>query len=266
MPWMMTVVSLWIRIDIGSGLHLGDRLAGGLVHGDGPVAVLDAVLAQDLEAVVLPRAGDAEDGDRVGGLASRLHAALDHSAGDDVDARVGNHVHHDRNLLDARLGQDELGQLARLLDARVAADLAVVGGAAAVLADRVEERERAAAGADHEAQVAVELLHVAGDAAMVGRIDLGAADLERGGRAGLARLLLADAEVGEQPGVLVAGVALEVDVAVEDEDAAVLGLPDRVDLGEGQVVAQEDLDQAGQDGDELAEIVAADARTANRFL
>src|SRR5262249_40121507 len=102
MPWMMTVVSLWIRMDIDSRLHLGDGLAGGFVHGDGPVAVLDPVLAQDLESVVLPRAGDAEDGDRVGGLASRLHAALDHAAGDDVDAGVGDDVHHHRDLLDAR--------------------------------------------------------------------------------------------------------------------------------------------------------------------
>src|SRR5262249_25533239 len=50
-------------------LHLGDRLARRLVHRDGAVAVLDAVLAQDLEAVVLPRAGNAEDGDRIGGTA-----------------------------------------------------------------------------------------------------------------------------------------------------------------------------------------------------
>jgi hypothetical protein len=97
-----------------------------------------------------------------------------------------------------------------------------LAGLAAVLADGVEERERAAAGADHEAEVAVELLHVAGDAAVVGRVDLGALDLEGRRRARLARLLLADAELGEQLGVLVARVALDVDVAVEDEEAAVL--------------------------------------------
>ena len=54
-----------------------------------------------------------------------------------------------------------------LRDRRVAADLAVVGGLAAVGADRVEQRQRAAAGADHEAEVAVELGHVAGHAAVV---------------------------------------------------------------------------------------------------
>src|SRR5207249_8176088 len=102
------------------------------------------------------------------GIAPRLDAALDHAAGHDVDARVGDDVHHDGELPDTGLGEDELGQLARLLDARVAADLAVVRGPPAVLADRVEERERAAAGADHEPEVAVELAHVAGHAAVVG--------------------------------------------------------------------------------------------------
>ena len=91
-----------------------------------------------------------------------------------------------------------------------------------MLADRVEERERAAAGADHEPEVAVELLHVAGDAAVVRRVDLGARDLERRRRARLARLLLADAELVEELRVLVARVALEVDVAVEHEEPPVL--------------------------------------------
>ena len=51
------------------------------------------------------------------------------------------------------LPSSSLRQVPRLRDARVAADLAVVGGLPAVLAHRVEERERAAAGADHEAEV-----------------------------------------------------------------------------------------------------------------
>src|SRR5437867_8139682 len=144
MPWMMTVVSLWMRLDISGPRHLGDRAAGGLVHRHGAVAVLDAVLAEDLEAVVLPRARDAEDGDRLGRVPPRLDAALDDAAGDDVDARIGDDVHHDGDLLDARLAEDELGQLAGLLHARVAADLAVVGRPAAVLADGVEERQRPA--------------------------------------------------------------------------------------------------------------------------
>ena len=51
----------------------------------------------------------------------------------------------------------------------IAADLAVVGRPAAVGADGVEERQRAAAGADHEPEVAVELGHVARHAAVVHR-------------------------------------------------------------------------------------------------
>src|SRR5439155_22245311 len=98
---------------------------------------------------------------------------------------------------DARLGEDELGHLARLLDARVAADLAVVRGPAAVLADGVEECERAAARTDHEPQVAVELAHVAGHAAVVRGVDPGAFQLELGRRAGLARLLLSDPQLRE---------------------------------------------------------------------
>src|SRR5438270_477557 len=79
-----------------------------LEHRHRAVAVLDAILAEDLEAVVLPGAGDAEDRDRVGRVASRLDAALDDAAGHDVDPRVRHDVHHHRDLLDARLGQDEL--------------------------------------------------------------------------------------------------------------------------------------------------------------
>src|SRR3989454_12430439 len=102
MPWMMTLVSLWMRIDNSGGLHLRDRPPGGLEHGDRPVAVLDAVLAENLEALVLPGARDAEDRDRLGGGASGLDAAPDHTPRDDVDPRVRDHVHHHADLHDAR--------------------------------------------------------------------------------------------------------------------------------------------------------------------
>ena len=147
-------------------LDLLDGAARGLVHRDGAVGVLDAVLLEDLEALFLPRAGDAEDRDLLGRVVAQLEAGLDHAAGDDVDPGVGDDRHHHGDLVDARLGEHELGQAARLLDRRVAADLAVVGGLAAVLAHGVEERERAAAGADDEPEVAVELGDVAGDAAV----------------------------------------------------------------------------------------------------
>ena len=145
------------------------------------------------------------------------------------------------------LREHELGERAGLLHAGVAADLAVVGRAAAVLAHGVEERERAAAGADDQAQVAVELGDVAGDAAVVRGIDARARDLERGRRPREARLVGADAELVEQFLVQLARLALEIDVAVEHEEAPVLEPHQRVDLGERQVVAQEDLDQRRHD-------------------
>jgi hypothetical protein len=112
----------------------------------------------------------------------------------------------------------------------------------------------------------VELLHVAGDAAVVGRVDLRALDLERRRRTRLARLVLADAELGDDLRVLVARVAFEVDVAVEHEDAAVLRLADRVDLGERQVVALEDVDEHLHDRRELAEVFAGDAGRGDGLL
>ena len=101
---------------------------------------------------------------------------------------------------------------------------------------------------------------------MIRGVDLGALDLERRRRARLTRLLLADAELLDHLRVLVARVALEVDVPVEDEEAAVLQLPERVDLGERQVVAQEDLDQRGDDRRQAVQIVAGDAHGGDRLL
>ena len=85
-----------------------------------------------------------------------------------------------------------------LRDRRVAADLAVVGGLAAVRADGVEERQRAAAGADDQAEVAVELGDVAGHAAVVLASTSSPASSNGVGLARLAGLLVADAEVLEQ--------------------------------------------------------------------
>ncbi len=56
-------------------LHLRDGAAGGFVHRDAAIAVVDAVLREDLEAFVLPGAGDAEDRDHVGRLLARLRCS-----------------------------------------------------------------------------------------------------------------------------------------------------------------------------------------------
>ena len=117
--------------------------------------------------------------------------------------------------------EHELGQAAGLRDRRVAADLAVVGGLAAVGADRVEQRQRAAAGADHEPEVAVELGHVARHAAVVLLVDGLAGELERRRLARLARLLVADAELRQQRLLARARLVLHVHVRVDRDERAV---------------------------------------------
>ncbi len=119
-------------------------------------------------------------------------------------------------------------------------------------ADGVEQRQRAAAGADHEPEVAVELGHVAGDAAVILGVDRLAGELERRRLARLARLVLADAEVGEQLLVTPAGLVLDVHVRVERHERAVGEAPERVDLGEHHVVLDEQPGEAREDRDELA--------------
>ena len=94
-----------------------------------------------------------------------------------------------------------LGQPAGLGHRRVAADLRVVGRAAALGAHRVGERQRAAAGADHEPEVAVEAGVLALDhAAVVGGVDRRHGGLEGGRLVALAgALVLVDAELGAAP-------------------------------------------------------------------
>src|ERR1700735_3517080 len=50
----------------GYPLDLLDRSAGGLIERDGAVGVIDAVLLEDLEALLLPGARDAEDRNLLG--------------------------------------------------------------------------------------------------------------------------------------------------------------------------------------------------------
>src|SRR5437868_262235 len=107
MPWMMNVVSLVIRIDIDDlalhRLHLRHGAARGLVHRHAAVAVLDAVVLEDLEPLGLPRAGNAEDSDLLRRVETGFDDALDDAARHDVDAGVGDDVHHHGDLLHAGL-------------------------------------------------------------------------------------------------------------------------------------------------------------------
>ena len=67
------------------------------------VGVLDAVALEDLEALLLPGARDAEDRDLLRRIQAELQAGLDHAARDDVHARVRDDRHHHRDLVDAGL-------------------------------------------------------------------------------------------------------------------------------------------------------------------
>src|SRR4051794_37522430 len=98
MPWTMKVVSLERRMLIArlqatyasygrktrqsrrGPLDLRNRSTGGLPHRDRAVAVLDPVALEDLEALLLPGAGDAEDRDRLAGVLAQLETGLDHAA------------------------------------------------------------------------------------------------------------------------------------------------------------------------------------------
>src|SRR3990172_9487084 len=111
MPWMIKVVSLSMRIDILSRSYLGHSPTGRLVHGDRAVTVLDPVFPQNLGSFALPGAGNAEDGDLLGRVEPGLHHTFDDASGHDVRTSIAHYAHHDRDLLDAWLGEDELGQL-----------------------------------------------------------------------------------------------------------------------------------------------------------
>src|SRR5205807_9921421 len=105
----MKLVSASINMDMPVPSSCGDPFdllpgpARGLVERDAAVGVLHAVALEDLEALLLPGAGDAEDGDLLGRLVAELEAGFDDAARDDVDARVGDDRHHHRDPLDAGL-------------------------------------------------------------------------------------------------------------------------------------------------------------------
>jgi hypothetical protein len=128
-----------------------------------------------------------------------------------------------------------------------------------VLAHGIEERERAAAGADDEAEVALELHHVSRDPPVVRLVHLRPPDLEVRRGSGLPRLLGADSDLLQQLRVHVPGLGLHVHVAVEHDEASVLELRERVDLGQREVVAQEHLDQGEDDGGQPVEVAAGHA-------
>ena len=133
-------------------------------------------------------------------------------------------------------------------------------------ADGVEQRQRAAAGPDHEPEVAVELGHVAGHAAVVLLVDGLAGELERRRLARLARLLVADPELLEQRLLARAGLVLHVHVRVDGDERAVRELGERVDLGQRHVVVGEQPREAGEDRRQARQRAARDADGGDHLL
>ena len=249
-------------------LDLCHGAARRLPHRDRAVAVLDPVALEDLEALLLPGAGDAEDRDRLARVLAQLQAGLDHAAGDDVDPGVGDDRHHHRDLLDAVLLQDLLGEAAGLGDRGVAADLGVVGRLAALAADRVGQGQRAAAGADHQPQVALEAVVLALDhAAVVGGVDRRDVALEGRGLIRLPGVVLGDLQRLAQQLLLAADrLVLHLHVGVEGDEAAVGQLGQGVDLGEGHVVIAEEAGEAGEDRRRAVELGARHPGRGDRLL
>src|SRR5436305_1276360 len=81
-----------------------------------------------------------------------------------------------------------------------------------------------AAGADHQAEVSIELGDVAGHAAVIDGVDFFAGQLERGRLARLPRLLAPHAQLRKQRVLPRASLVLHVHVRVERHERAVLEL------------------------------------------
>ena len=64
----------------------------------------------------------------------------------------------------------------------------------------------------------------------------------------------------------ITSLGLHVHVAVEHQETAIFEPGQRIDLGQGEVVHQEDLDQREDDGRELVEVTAGHTRSADGFL
>ena len=154
-----------------------------------------------------------------------------------------------------------------LRDRGIAADLGVVGGLAALGADRVGQRERAAAGADHEPEVALEAVVLALDhAAVVGGVDRLDVALELRGLVQLTRLVEVDADLVEQLLVAADRLVLHLHVGVERDERPVGELGQRVDLGEGHVVFALEAGELGQHGGRPVELRAGHPDAATTSL
>src|SRR5262249_54652526 len=137
---------------------------------------------------------------------------------------------------------------------------------AAVLADRVEQRERSASRANHQPEVSVELYYVAGDPAVVGGVDRCSLDFKGRRRTRLAFFLGIDAQFLENRLLAVTRVVLHVYVPVEADEAAVLEPCQGIDFSQRQTVRVENTRQGSGNLGQSIEIGSADADAADQLL
>ena len=234
MPWTMTLLSLFRKIDIVHGVPYLLRQLGGLVgagvHGVGLDHQRMVGLGEDAAALLDVVAVEPDDQRLVGLVAEHLQR-LDDAVGDRV-ARGDAAEHVDEHALDLAVAEDDVQPGGHHLGRGAAADVEEVGrlDAAVLLAgvgDDVQRGHDQARAVADDADLAVEL-----DVVEVVLLGL---ELQRVG--GVAVLELGVAGLPE------VGVGVEGDLAVQRQDLVVGGAHQRVDLDQGGVLADEDLPQ-----------------------
>ena len=149
----------------------------------------------------------------------------------------------DEDALDVRVHEDDGEAPADGLFAGAAADVAEVGGRAALAGDHVQGAHDDAGAVAHDADVAGQ--SDVGDALAVGL--------------GLDRVFFGLFFEAQERLVAEEGVVVDVELGVGGDDLAVLEDHEGVDLGEGGVAADEDVVELLGDVDELAAGLRVDA-------
>ena len=173
-PWMMTRVFSSTRIPINrphSACQI-DYVLCRRIHTASAIEPAYAVLIQYAIAIVLPRSRAAYHYRESCRIDAAIQQSLDDSTGNQVHARVIEHVGDDRKALDARLRNQKSSKLLYFADGGIAANLTIVRRPATVAQDRVKYRQARAASADNQGDVAVELDDSAGDSPVIDVVDL----------------------------------------------------------------------------------------------
>src|SRR5574343_777241 len=215
MPWVMTLVSLLIRIDIQcSLLDRSNDLGGGFGHGigrdDRQARILEDLLAQIFVGALHT---DNQRYRQMGFLGCSNHAGGDgvtaHDAAEDVD----------QNALDLRVFEHDLEGFGHLLGRGTATDVEEVGRLGAEQLDGVHGGHGQTGTVYQTANVAVE-----GD---VGQVELGSFDF-----VGIFFVQIAH---GDDFLLTEQGIGVKVELGVERLDGAIGFVNQRIDFGQRSV-------------------------------